>query len=158
MQGERVREYLDANGVDFEETEHRGVITAQEVAAVEHESGWKVAKPVMIKLGNSVAMAIVPAPVQLDLDKARAGLGISDIEMASEDEFAPLFPDCDVGAEPIFGNVYGVPVYMDRSLLQDDYLVFRDGTHMKTLKVATSDFVRLVHPGELDLGRLPATN
>lgn len=155
MSGERVRNYLNEQHVDYEETAHTAAVSAQRVAAAEHESGWRFAKPVMLKVGGRVVMAVVPAPVDVDLSKARSGLGREDVSIASEAEFAKLFPDCDVGAEPIFGNIYDVPVYVDRSLCLDPYLIFRDGTHEKTLKVATTDFWRLVHPIELDLGVLP---
>lgn len=154
MSGERVRQYLDEAGVEYEQTEHQTAVDAQRVAAAEHESGWRVAKPVMLKVGSKVVMAVVPAPVQVDLRKVRAGLGRDDVTIADEREFAPLFPDCDVGAEPIFGNVYDVPVYFDRSLQQDPYLVFRDGSHQRTLKVRTEEFVRLVRPETMDIGSL----
>lgn len=151
MRGQRVRDFLERQGVRYEEHAHRPAITAQRLAAVAHESGWLVAKPVMIRVGDELAMALIPAPVDLDLSKAKAALGRSDVELASEAEFSQVFDDCDIGAEPIFGNVYGVPVYIDRTLSEDPYLVSRDGTHERTLKIATEDFLRTVRPFECDL-------
>lgn len=155
MRGQRVRDFLEQQGVAYEEKQHIAAIAAQRVAAAEHESGWRVAKPVMLKVGGQLAMALIPAPARVDLAKVKAGLGTDDVSLASEQEFAHVFDDCEVGAEPIFGNIYGVPVYFDRCLRQDPYLVFRDGTHARTLKIATEDFLRLVEPMELDLGSLP---
>lgn len=154
MRGKRVREFLDQRGVHYEEHPHRPAVSAQQVAAVAHESGWHVAKPVLLKVGDELAMALVPAPVDVDLDKARTALNREDVVLASESEFSPLFDDCDIGAEPIFGNVYGLPVYIDPTLKNDPYLVFRDGTHARTLKVATRDFLRTVEPRECDLADL----
>lgn len=155
MRGERVRAFLKECQVEFIETEHPRAVGAQWVAHLEHETGWRIAKPVMIKLGQRIAMAVVPAPVQLDLSKLRIALGRDDVALATEEEFAHLFPDCEVGAEPPLGQLYGITVFMDRSLRLDPYLVFRDGTHERTLRVATSDYLRIVRPAELDLGILP---
>ncbi len=156
MRAIRVRQFLEGCQVAFEEAGHPWAIGAQRLAHEEHETGWRVAKPVMLKLGKDVVMAVVPAPVRVDLDKVRMALGRDDVSLAREDEFASLFPDCEVGAEPPVGVPYGIPMYMDRSLRLDPYLIFRDGTHEGTLKVATMEFVRATHPIEIDIGSLQA--
>ncbi len=155
MQGERVRRYLQEQNVGFEPMEHPRAVQAQSVARAEHESGWRVAKPVMLRLGGELAMAVVPAPVRVDLEKVKVALGRDDVELAGESDYALAFPDCELGAEPPFGNLYGLPVFVDRGLLADPYLVFRDGTHQGTLKIAMRDYLRLAHPSELDMGILP---
>jgi Ala-tRNA(Pro) deacylase len=155
MFGELVRDYLNRSGVVFETMEHPRVVGAQSVAQVEHESGWRVAKPVMLKLGNRLAMAVIPAPARVDLRKVRLGLMRDDVELATEAEYASTFPDCELGAEPPFGALYGLPMIVDRALLGDPYLVFRDGTHRRTLKTALSDYLRLVDAIQLDIGVLP---
>jgi Ala-tRNA(Pro) deacylase len=83
------------------------------------------------------------------------GLGRDDVALASEAEYVLSFPDCELGAEPPFGNLYGMPVLVDRALLNDPYVVFRDGTHRGTLKVSLSDYRRVAHAVELDMGVLP---
>jgi Ala-tRNA(Pro) deacylase len=155
MQGERVRRFLREQAVAFEAVEHPRAVGAQSVAKVEHESGWRVAKPVMLRIGGDLAMAVVPAPVRLDLSKVKMGLGREDIALASETEYALSFPDCELGAEPIFGNLYGMRLYVDRALLNDPYVVFRDGTHQGTLRVSLTDYLRVTHAVELDMGVLP---
>ena len=91
-------------------------------------------------------MLVLPAPAQVDLDKVRALLKAKEARRAREYEFAQLFADCDVGAMPPFGNVYQVPVYIDRSLVEEPYIVFQAGTHHTTMKSAMSDYHRLVNP------------
>lgn len=155
MQGERVRSYLREQQVPFEEMQHRPVVGAQAISEDEHETGWRFAKPVMLKLGGKLAMAVVPAPVRVDLFKVKMGLSRNDVELAREAEFAALFPDCELGAEPPFGNLYGVPMLIDRALLGDPYLVFRDGTHHGTLKTTLTDYLRVTNGVQLDMGILP---
>jgi Ala-tRNA(Pro) deacylase len=89
---------------------------------------------------------VLPAPAQVDLDKVRALLKAKEARRAREFEFAQLFADCDVGAMPPFGNIYQVPVYIDRSLVDEPYIVFQAGTHHTTLKIAMTDYQRLVSP------------
>lgn len=155
MQGERVRSYLQEQRVPFEETQHRPVVGAQAISEDEHETGWRFAKPVMLKVGEKLAMAVVPAPVRVDLFKVRMGLLRNDVEIASERDFAALFPDCELGAEPPFGNLYGVPMFIDRALLGDPYLIFRDGTHHGTLRTTLVDYLRVTNATQLDMGILP---
>lgn len=155
MQGERVRNYLRERDIAYDTMQHPRAVSAQSLAHIEHETGWRIAKPVMLKLGRQLAMAVVPAPVRVDLWKVKIGLNREDVELASEDDFASAFPDCELGAEPPFGNLYGIPMLIDRALLGDPYLVFRDGTHQGTLRTAMSDYLRVVNAIQLDMGVLP---
>ena len=148
---ERLRAYLSEHGVSYEVTQHPLAYTAQELAAAEHVPGRLVAKSVMLQADGKLVMIVLPATEQVDLDKVKASLGSKKVRLAKEEEFAGAFPDCEVGAEPPFGNLYGVPVYMDKSLAADPYIVFRDGSHTETLKIATEDYLRLVRPVEVDV-------
>lgn len=152
MAAQRLIEYLDERGVSYEREDHPVAYTAQEVAASEHVSGWLVAKTVILRAGGELAMVVLPAPLRVDLDKARAELGSERVELAGEDEFAGVFADCEAGAEPPFGNLYGLPVYVDRTLREDEEIVFRDGTHRGTIRMATDDWFRLVEPIEVEVG------
>ncbi|MEX2530850.1 MAG: YbaK/EbsC family protein [Gemmatimonadota bacterium] len=143
MPADRVRDYLRENGVSFQTHTHDRAVTAQEVAAAEHESGWHVAKPVLLMVDDELVMVVTSAPVRVDLDRAREALGASKVRLASEAEFASIFNDCDTGAEPIFGNLYDVPVLVDESIVQQVRIRFAAGTHTETIEVSTPDFVRL---------------
>ncbi len=147
---ERLESYLREQGVRFEVTWHPLAYTAQEVAASEHVSGYLVAKPVIARCGERFVMAVLAAPQRLDLSKLSAVAG-EPCRLAQESEFAPLFPDCEVGAHPPFGNLYGLPVYVDRRLARDPEIVFRCGSHRETMRVAYADFERLVQPTVGDL-------
>ncbi len=150
---DRLKQYLTDHHVYFEVQEHRQVYTMQEVAAVLHEKGEHVAKVFIATADGKPVMLVLPAPAQVDLDKVRALLRVKEARRAREYEFAQLFADCDVGAMPPFGNVYQVPVYLDRSLVEEPYIVFQAGTHHTTMKIAMSDYQQLVKPiiGEISL-------
>jgi len=155
MQGERIRKYLREQGVPFEEIQHPRVVDAQELAHFEHESGWHIAKTVMLKLGGKLTMAVVPAPMRVDLRRVKESLHRDDVTLASERDFASSFPDCELGAEPPFGSLYGMQTLIDRMILMDAYLVFRDGTHRGTLKVGMSDYLRVANGIQVNMGILP---
>jgi Ala-tRNA(Pro) deacylase len=152
MAAERVREFLEEHGIAYEVHTHDRAVTAQQVAAAEHESGWHVAKPVLVKAGDGLAMFVVPAPMLVDLDRAAAALGVQDAGLAEEAEFADRFPDCEVGAEPPFGNLYGLPVYADERLLTEQRIVFAAGSHTETMTVSLGDYLRLVEPQRVTVG------
>ncbi len=112
----------------------------------EHISGKIVAKTVVIKADNQIVLAVLPASLKIDMEKFREALGALEARFATELEFAGLFPDCEVGAMPPFGNLYGLPVYCEQSLAEDDEIVFNEGTHQDTIRMKYADYSRLAHP------------
>jgi len=121
-------------------------VTAQEVAASEHVPGKMLAKTVMGLADGKMVMLALPAPYQVDMDKAGTVLGAGEVRLAHEEEFEDTFPDCEVGAMPPFGNLYKVAVYVEEALAEDETIVFRAGTHTDTMSVRYADFERLVEP------------
>ena len=142
----KLREFLDANGVQYQVVTHRQAFTAQEVAATEHVSGKEVAKVVMLRSGSEFLMAVLPAPYLVDLDRAGGVTGKPHLVLATEAEFKGLFPQCEAGAMPPFGNLYNLPVYVDTALTRDEHIVFNAGTHTQTVRMKYADFGRLVQP------------
>ena len=143
---DRLKQYLTDNHVYFEMQEHRQVYTMQEVAATLHEKGEHVAKVFIAAVDDKPVMLVLPAPALVDLDKVRVLLKANEVRRAREFEFAQLFADCDVGAMPPFGHFYQVPVYLDKSLADESYIVFQAGTHHTTMTIAMTDYLRLANP------------
>ncbi|HSL00934.1 MAG TPA: YbaK/EbsC family protein [Rubrobacteraceae bacterium] len=143
---DRLEGYLRDNRVPFEAQEHPRAVTAQEVAASEHVPGKMLAKTVMVLADGEMFMLALPASYQVDLEKVAAALKARNARLSEEREFEDTFPDCEVGAMPPFGNLYGVPVCVDESLAEDEIIVFRAGTHTETMSVRYADFERLVEP------------
>jgi Ala-tRNA(Pro) deacylase len=142
---DRLEAYLREKEVPFEVRHHPRAITAQEVAASEHVPGKMLAKTVMVLADGKMIMLALPAPYQVDVDKAGKVLG-GEVRLAHEEEFENTFPDCEVGAMPPFGNLYEVPVYVEAALAEDETIVFRAGSHTDTMGVSYADFERLVKP------------
>jgi Ala-tRNA(Pro) deacylase len=111
-----------------------------------HVSGKEIAKVVIVKIDGQFAMAVVPAPHKIDLERLREASGAKRVELASEKEFQNLFPDCEVGAMPPFGNLYGLPLYVARPLAEDEEIVFNAGSHTEAIRMRYADFARLANP------------
>jgi Ala-tRNA(Pro) deacylase len=141
-----MEEYLRDNGVPFEIMAHTQAFTMPEVAAALQVPGQQVAKVVMVKGDGKMAMLVTSAAHRLDFAKVRAVLGVDKVDLAKEEEFGDLFPDCEVGAMPPFGNLYNVPVYVDKDVVEEENIVFRVGTHQQAMKVAYTDYARLAQP------------
>jgi Ala-tRNA(Pro) deacylase len=142
----KIREYLDSQNVKYMVISHSIAYTAQGIAALVHLSGRKLAKTVIVKIDGVLAMAVVPAPLHVDLDLLRSIAGALNVELATEQEFKSAFPDCETGAMPPFGNLYDIPVYADESLATHQEITFIAGTHRELLRMAWADMVRLVQP------------
>jgi len=142
----KVKEFLDIHGVKYVAISHSKAYTAQGIAAIAHISGRELAKTVIVKLDGDLAMAVLPASYQVDLAALRRQTGVRLAELATESEFKRHFPDCETGAMPPFGNLYGIPVYVDETLTEDREIAFNAGSHYELIKMAFADFERLVKP------------
>lgn len=142
----RVKQLLDENGVEYEHITHEPVYTTQEVAQRTHTPGREVAKVVILTDGEEHVMAVLPATRKIDLDRLRHAAGNEGLRLASEAEFDNLFPNVETGAMAPFGNLYGMSVFVDQSLREDEEITFNAGTHQDAIRMAYSDFERLVEP------------
>jgi Ala-tRNA(Pro) deacylase len=154
MPVKKLKEFLDTAGVKYIIVSHAPAYTAQEIAASAHIPGRELAKTVIVKLDGKMAMAVLPASLVVDFDKLKQAAGASEAELASEDEFRSLFPECEVGAMPPFGNLYELPVYAERSLTEDEEIAFNGGSHKELFRMAYKDFANLVKPKTGDFGIL----
>ena len=143
---ERMEAYLRENDVPFEVRRHETAYTMSEVAAAMHESGKHVAKVVIVRAGEEMVMLVLPSSYRLNMARVRKVLAVEKVRLAHESEFGDLFSDCSPGAMPPFGNLYGVPVYVERALAEQTDILFRVGTHQHMMKVAYVDLARLVQP------------
>jgi len=146
MPVQKLKGFLDENGIKYVSVQHSAAYTAQEVAALAHIPGELMAKTVMVKIDGRMAMAVVPASHQVDFERLRDVAGAGKVELASEEEFEGFFPTCDVGAMPPFGNLYGIPVYCAESLSEDLEIAFNAGSHSELIRLDYADYEQLVQP------------
>lgn len=152
---EELEAYLRESKVPFQVQHHALAYTAQEVAAAEHIPGRMLAKVVMVLGDGKLAMFVLPAPARVDLERVAAGLGVKEARLANEEQFADRFPGCEIGAMPPFGNLYDLPVYVDKSLAEDETIVFEAGTHTDTMSMKYADYERLAQPKAAEFARHP---
>jgi Ala-tRNA(Pro) deacylase len=155
MSTSKLREYLESNGVQYEVIEHSLAYTAQEIAASAHVPGKQMAKTVMIKIDGRIAMAVLPAPHRVNFERLKEYTSADQVELANEREFKEMFPDCEPGAMPPFGNLYGMDVYAAESLADEMEIAFCAGSHTELIRLPFKDFERLVKPKILDISWKP---
>lgn len=142
----RITEYLDQHRIKYQRISHSPAYTAQEVAARAHVSGWDLAKTVVVKLDDGLVMAVLPASELIDLGFLAEIVGSKEVSLATEEDFMDLFPGCELGAIPAFGNLYGLKVYVAPELADDDFIFFSAGSHTELIRMAYDDFELLVEP------------
>ncbi len=123
----------------YEVHEHPLAFTTSRVAEVEHVSGKEVAKPVILLADDRFVMAVVPGHKHVDLNKAKEALGCEELRLAEEDEFASAFADCERGAEPPLGHLYGMKTVVDLRL-DSPRVTFRGGSHTQTITMGLEDY------------------
>ena len=146
MPSQKLKEFLDENKVKYISVQHSSAYTAQEIAAIAHIPGKDLAKTVMIKIDGKMAMAVLPASYKVSFDHLKEALDVNEVRLAYEQEFMDKFPDCEVGAMPPFGNIYGMEVYVAESLAEDEEIAFNACSHTELIKMKFGDFEKLVKP------------
>lgn len=152
MPVEKLRELLDRNRIKYVVISHSPAHTAQEIAASAHIPGSEMAKTVVVKLDGRLAMAVLPASELVDLELLADAAFAQKAELADEAEFGDRFPDCELGAMPPFGNLYGMDVYVADSLAEDEEIAFNAGSYTELVRMAYPDYARLVKPRILRFG------
>jgi Ala-tRNA(Pro) deacylase len=155
MPATKLKEFLDSQNIKYVTISHSSAFTAQEVAASAHIPGKELAKTVVIKFGGKLAMAVLPASYRVDLELLKQVTGAPDADVASEQEFKGLFPECETGAMPPFGNLYQMDVFVDQRLREDESIAFNAGSHTELIRMSYRDFERLVNPITLRFSASP---
>ena len=146
MPVKKLKDFLDDHRIKYVSIAHSRAYTAQEIAATTHIPGKDLAKTVMVKLDGKMAMAVLPASYKVDFHLLKKASGATEVELATETEFKDLFPQCEIGAMPPFGNLYGMEVFVAQTLAEDEQIVFNAGSHTELIKLAYTDFESLVQP------------
>lgn len=146
-------DYLDQQGVRYQFLHHNPIFTSQELAAVEHVPGNQVIKPVVVRADGEYVMCALPASYRVDLNELRNQLHAEDVKLADEPTLQRLFPDCELGAEPPIGRLFGLPTLMDESLVADDVVTFQAGTHQDAVTMSLAEYRRIAQPEIAHFGR-----
>ena len=146
MPSQQLKSFLDSNHVKYKTIIHSPEYTAQEIAASAHIPGKELAKTVIVKVDGEFAMAVLPASQHVSLTRLKEAAHAGNAELASETEFEKLFPDCELGAMPPFGNLYDMPVFAAEQLTEDEEIAFNAGSHTELVQLKFRDFDKLVHP------------
>ena len=142
----KLKEFLDQANVKYVTVSHSPAYTAQEIAASAHIPGKELAKTAMLKIDGRMAMAVLPASYRVDFDLLREAAQAERVELATERDFIDLFPECEPGAMPPFGNLWDMDVYVADALAEDEEIAFNAGSHTELIKLGYRDFQRLVKP------------
>ena len=142
----KVIEFLRSSGTDYEISEAPPAFTAQQTAEEAHIPGGELAKTVIVKADGIFTMTVLPAPARIDFSLLKGVTGAAKVELATEGDFAELFPDCEIGAMPPFGNLYGMKVFVEEELTKDEKISFYGCSHTKLIRIAYADYQKLVEP------------
>lgn len=142
----RLEEYLYHQKINYKRIVHSRAYTAQKTAAYAHISGNEIAKSVIVRIDGKLCMAVLPASYQLDMNELKRATAAKDVRLASETEFKDVFSDCEVGAQPPFGNLYDLDVFVAEKLTEDTNIAFNAGNHAELIQMTYKDYQRLVHP------------
>lgn len=151
---QRLKRALDAREIPYQTIPHRPGYTATAAATETHTPRQEFAKVVVVWADGQFAMAVLPADHQVRLTELRREMAAHEIRLATEDEIARLCPDCEVGAEPPLGNLYGLPVFLSSWLTGDEAITFHGGTHREAVRMKLQDYMNLVRPRVIDFSTL----
>ena len=142
----RLRDLFEEARISYEVYNHPVAFTAQKIGEGVHCSGDRMAKVVMLNVDGKLAMSVVTGTQRVHLTTTCASIGAGEVRLATEDEFTSRFPDCEIGAMPPFGNLFGLPVYLDPAVAKDETICFNAGNHAQTVRIHYQDYERLDRP------------
>lgn len=142
----RLKELFEEKKVEYELLDHAPAFTAQEEAAATHVPGRNWAKTVVLLVDGDPVLAVLPATRRLDLDAFARAAGAKEVELADEEAFRRLYPDCEPGAMPPFGHLYDQTTFVDESLREDEYIAFHAGDHKTAIKLPYAVYEELEEP------------
>ena len=142
----KLKEVFDQAKISYEVYNHPRAFTTQEIAARQHITGRAMAKVVVLRVDGSFIMAVLPSNRMISFGNVKTSLGAKEVALATEEQFAILFPECEIGAMPPFGNLFGLPVYADPAMSRYDFIYFNAGNHLQTVRIKYEDYKRLVNP------------
>jgi Ala-tRNA(Pro) deacylase len=140
-----LRSHLEHEHVSYVPFYHLPTRLASFTAAVLQVPGKEVAKTVVFLAGKTPLLAVLPASDYVNMKQLEAAVGML-VQLLNKQECGKLFPDCDVSAIPPFGELYGLPVYMDQALADNPEIIFSAGTRFDAIRMGNADFVRLAKP------------
>ena len=141
----RLESHLSKNRIAYGRVFHPAIHSAQQTAAAMHFPGREVAKTVAFRAGRQEFLAVLPASHHVNLERLRDIVG-ERVHLLDEARCAELFPDCEKGAIPPFGELYGLPVYLDQRLVESSQIVFCAGTLSEGIRMGNVEFMHLVKP------------
>ncbi|MCX6138562.1 MAG: YbaK/EbsC family protein [Ignavibacteriales bacterium] len=143
---QRLKVFLDSHQIKYIVIMHSPAYTSLEIAALAHIPGKEVAKSVIVNADGKMLMVVLPASHMVDFNLLSVFTGAKNVELAGEQEFKHLFPECELGAMPPFGNLFTMDVLVSETLAEDEMIAFNAGTHKELVKMTYRDFVQLVQP------------
>jgi Ala-tRNA(Pro) deacylase len=146
MAVERMKRFLDERGIPYTTVQHRRALTAADTAVAAGVLPRGMAKAVVVMIDHRLAMAVVPTDTAVNLERLAKAAGAAWACLAREAEFMLCFPDCQAGAMPALGNLWGMDVYADEALAGNERIAFNAGTHDELLEMSWEDFLRLARP------------
>lgn len=152
----KLKDLLDDKKVRYVTITHSKAYTSMEIAQRAHIPGKELAKPVMVKVDGKMAMAVLPATYKIDLDLLKNAVNAKNVELAQESEFENIFPDCEVGAMPPFGRLYGMQTFVAKVLSEDKEIFFNAGNHTELIRLSYGDYQKLEEPKVVAFSRKSA--
>jgi Ala-tRNA(Pro) deacylase len=146
MPVKQLKEFLDSRNIKYVTISHSAAYTAQEIAASARIPGKELAKTVIVKVNGEMAMAVLPACYKIDFNLLKEAAAVNKVELASEEDFKDKFSECEVGAMPPFGNLYGMDVFVADTLAEDEEIAFNCGSHTELIRMSYKDFEATVKP------------
>ena len=150
-----LKDYLAAQRIAYEVITHPQATSMIQVAECSKLPGDRVAKGVLLEDRAGYLLAILPASHQIELPELRRWLDRS-LGLATEQELASLFEDCELGAVPAVGAAYGLDTVCEYSLSDQPDVYIEAGDHRSLIHIASPDFARLTKGAKRGRFSLPA--
>ncbi|MBU1975580.1 MAG: hypothetical protein KKG59_04210 [Nanoarchaeota archaeon] len=140
---DRILELLKQNNISFEHMKHEHVHRSEEAAKIRGTRYEEAAKALVLFGDSGFVMAVVPGPQRMDYKLLKKELGIKKLCLATPEQVQEK-TGLTIGSVPPFGNFWDVPMYIEESLLQTEFMTFSAGTHHDSVRLKVEDYLKCV--------------
>lgn len=146
MATQKLKDYLTRNKIPYLSISHPVAYATREISHLSNISERSLAKSVIIRVGEKPVMLVLPSNEVVNFEVLKKILRENEVTLMPEEAFSNLFPDCELGAMPPFGNLYDLDVYVEKDLTKNNEIAFNAGNHNEIIKMKYQDFEKLVNP------------
>ena len=137
---DKIKEFLDKNKVSYKLFEHEPTPTSELASKIRGTPLERGAKAIVLRSKGTFLMCVLPGNRKINYKKVKEIIGSRKLSLATPEEVKKV-TGCEIGGVPPFGNLFNIPLYVDRNLLNNELIDFNAGLKTVSIEMGSEDYI-----------------